>query len=218
MSIENLDFKTGKRVSIELGTQLQIRIEGVDYNLSSTLIGMEPDNYLIIKAPGSMLAVAKQKLFRRCKIIVRYLYKGSVFGFKSELIEDIYNPLKLLFVEYPEIIEEHNLRSGERVNCVLPIKIEISNTVSSGVILDICREGCCCVIRKADQDKEIASIQIDQQIALICQFPQIDGEHKVSGKVRSIRRDKKQITLGIIFDGIGPKIEDIIAQYIITIK
>ncbi len=218
MKIEDLDFNTGKRISIELGTQLQIRIDGVDSNFKSTLIGIEPDKYLIINAPVTMLPYGRHKFFRGNKIIVRYLYKGTVFGFQSELVEDIYTPLKLLFVKYPEIIEEHNLRSGERIDCFLPIKIKIKNEERDGVILDINKGGCCCVAKKAVEDKELSSVQIDEQVTLMCQFPQIEGEQVVLGKVKNIRRDKKQMTLGIIFHEIKPEIEDIIDQYILALK
>jgi len=218
MKIEDFDFNTGKRISIELGTRLQIRIDGVDINYTSTLIGMETGKYLIIDAPVNMLTLARHKLFRGSKILVRYLHKGSVFGFKSELIEDIYTPLKLLFLEYPEIIEVHNLRSGPRIDCVLPVRIKINDEERTGIISDINKEGCCCVAKKTEEDKNLSSVQIDEQVTLMCQFPQVDGERALLGKVKNIRRDSKQMTLGIIFNGIGPEIEEIIAQYILAIK
>lgn len=218
MNIEDFSFDTGKRISIELGTQLHIRIEGIDINFVSTLIGMEPDKYLIVNAPVALLGYARQKMVRGSKIIVRYLYKGSAFGFKSELIEDIHTPLKLLFVAYPEIIEVHNLRSGDRIDCILPIKIKINNDDRNGVILDINKDGCCCLARKAEEDKELTSVQIDEQVTLMFQFPQIEGEYAILGKVKNIRMDKKQMTLGIVFIEIKPEIESIIEKYIFAIK
>ncbi len=218
MNIEDFDFNTGKRISIEIGTRLQIRIDGVDINYTSTLIGMETGKYLIIDAPVNMLTSARHKLFQGSKILVRYLHKGSVFGFKSELIEDIYTPLKLLFLEYPEIIEVHNLRSGQRIDCVLPVRIKINDEERNGIISDINKEGCRCVAKKTEEDKELSSVQIDEQVTLMCQFPRVEGERTIIGKVRNIRRDKKQMILGIIFNGIGPEIEEIIGQYILAIK
>jgi hypothetical protein len=218
MNIEDFDFNTGKRISIEIGTRLQIRIDGVDINYTSTLIGMETGKYLIIDAPVNMLTLARHKLFQGSKILVRYLHKGSVFGFKSELIEDIYTPLKLLFLEYPEIIEVHNLRSGQRIDCVLPVRIKINDEERNGIISDINKEGCRCVTKKTEEDKELSSVQIDEQVTLMCQFPRVEGERTIIGKVRNIRRDKKQMILGIIFNGIGPEIEEIIGQYILAIK
>lgn len=211
MKIEDFDFNKERRISIEFGTQLQVEIDGVSFNFKSTLIGIEPNRYLIINAPVTLpYGSIKQKFFRGNKIIVRYLYKGTVFGFQSELIEDIYRPLRLLFVKYPEMIEEHNLRSQERIDCFFPVKIKSKSEERDGVILDISNGGCCCVSEKTVNDEELLPIQIDEEVALKFQFPQIEGEQVVLGKVKSIKRDKKQITLGIMFH----EIKDIIIQYI----
>lgn len=219
MKTEDFDFNTGRRISIEHGTQLQIVIGAVDGHFKSTLIGIEPDKYLIIDAPvTSPYCSIAQKLFRGNNITVRYLYKGTVFGFQSELIEDIYVPLKLLFVKYPELIAEHNLRSRERLDCFLPVKIKIKSEERDGVIIDINEVGCCCTYKKAIKDKILLPVEIDEQIALRCQFPQIDGEQLVLGKVKSIRRDKERMTLGILFHEIEPQIKDIIVQYIYAIN
>ncbi|RPH52100.1 MAG: flagellar brake protein [Desulfobacteraceae bacterium] len=218
MKIKDFKFNTGKRISIEIGTQLQIQIDGVAFQYISTLIGMEPDKYLIINAPMALLGYARHKLYIGSKIVVRYLYKGSTFGFKSKLIDGLYEPLKLLFVGYPEVIEEYNLRSGERIDCVIPIKIKINNDKIDGVIVDINEMGCCCVAIKGDEDKELSFVQIDEQATLMCQFPQIEGEHAILGKIRNIRRDKKQMILGIMFHENDPEIENIIGQYILAIK
>jgi c-di-GMP-binding flagellar brake protein YcgR len=217
MKIEDSDFNTGKRIAIELGTQLQIKIGGVDFNFKCSLIGIKPDKFLIINAPSPYGSI-EHKLFRGNKIIVRYLYKGTVFGFQSELVEDIYAPLKLLFVKYPEIIEEHNLRSQERIDCFLPTKIKIKNEERNGVILNITEVGCFCVFKGAVKGKESLSVQIDEQVTLRCQFPEIGDEQVFSGKIKNITGDKKQMTLGILFHEIEPEIEDIIVQYILAIK
>ena len=124
----------------------------------------------------------------------------------------------MLFLEYPEIIEVHNLRSGPRIDCVLPVRIKINDEERTGIISDINKEGCCCVAKKTEEDKKLSSVQIDEQVTLMCQFPHIEGERAIVGKVKNIRRDSKQMTLGIIFNGIGPEIEEIIGQYILVIK
>jgi len=222
MNVENIDyFDTGKRISIELGTQLQIEIEGVAFRFKSVLIGMEPDEYLIIKTPmvpsDAPFSNIKHKLSRGSQIVVRYLYKGTVFGFQSKLIEAIFTPLRLLFIEYPNIIEHYNLRSQDRVDCFLPAKIKIKEEEKHGLILDISKKGCRYRI-KALKDEGLPSIQLDEQITLRCQFPGIEDEQVFSGKVRNINRDKEETTLGIEFHEIAPEFQNIIAQYILNIK
>ncbi len=117
---------TGKRISIELGTQLEIEIEGVPTRFKSSLVGIEHDEYLIIKEPEAALyEILRNKLFRGNQIVVRYLCKGTLFGFRSQLVQATSTPIRLLFVEYPKTIEVYDLRSHERIDCFFPAKIKI---------------------------------------------------------------------------------------------
>lgn len=219
MEIEDFQFNTGRRIAIEPGTALQMKIEGVDFALKSTLIGIDSDKYLVINVPtNSLYGSIKHKYFKGTRIVIRYVYEGTVFGFQSELIEDLYAPLKLLFVKYPEIIEDHNLRSMERVDCYLPTTVKINEEAIEGVTLDINKKGCLCVFKGKAKSEELLAIQIDEPITLRYQFPKIEDEQLAVGKVKSIQKDKKQMTLGIIFHEIGPEVEDIIDQYIRSIK
>jgi hypothetical protein len=220
MDIELLDFDGGKRVSIELGTHLQFVVEGVTGNFKSHLIGMEPDRYLIIKAPLSTpYGSIRHKLFRGNKVIVRYLYKGTVFGFQGELVEDVYAPLRLLFLRYPKIIEEHNLRSSERVSCLLPIRarFEDGDEDIDGFITDLSESGCCSVYKKVKGVK-LPSVDIDDHLTVLCQFPKSDNEQLIPGRIKDIKSDKDHLSLGIMFEGIDLRLRNIIVQYITAIK
>lgn len=218
-NLENVDhFYIGKRILLELGTQLQIEIEGVASRLKRTLVGMEPDNYLIIKTPGDPpFGSIKHKLFRRSQFTVRYLYRGTVFGFQSKLIEAISIPTRLLFLEYPNIVENCDLRFHERIDCLLPAKIKIKDEENHGAILDISERGCRYLI-KALKGEKLPSVRIDEQITLRCQFPGIESEQVGTGKVRTMKMDERETDLGIEFHEIGPEVQNIIVQYISTAK
>jgi len=222
MEAENVDYLAmGRRILIELGSQLQIEIEGVAFRFKSVLVGMESDEYLIIKTPmvpsDAPFSSIKQKLFQGTQIIVRYIYKGTVFGFQSKLIESISTPVRLLFVEYPKIVENYDLRSQERTDCFLPAKIKIMDKEEHGAILDISEKGCRCLI-KALKDEKLPSAQIDEQVTLTCQFPGIGGEQVVLGNVKNISRDKQEMILGIAFHEIAARVKDIIDRYLSNIK
>ena len=211
-------FDTGKRISIELGTQLEIEIEGVPTRIKSSLVGIEPDKYLIIKAPEAALPDSiKNKLFRGNQIVVRYLCKGTLFGFRSQLVQVTSTPIRLLFVEYPKTIEAHDLRSHERIDCFLPAKIEIKDEVKNGLILDISEGGCRYLIKSSEGEK-LPSVHLYELISLRCQFPGTESEQVVSGEVRNVGMDKQKAVLGIQFHEIAPGLQNIIAQYISTVK
>ncbi|OPZ60943.1 MAG: hypothetical protein BWY87_00156 [Deltaproteobacteria bacterium ADurb.Bin510] len=52
MDKEGLDyFNFGKRISLEVGVDVHLKLNGVGFPLQSTVVGMEADEYLIIKSP-----------------------------------------------------------------------------------------------------------------------------------------------------------------------
>lgn len=218
---EGNNLETEKRVSIEVGGQLQVEIKGIPSRYQTIFVGMELDEYLIIKEPvfphKLRISGIKHKLFPGNEITVRYIYKGSVFGFQTKLIEALYTPKRLLFLEYPKVIEKHDLRLTKRIDCYLPAITKIKDQETQGIILDINAKGCRCLI-KAAKNMKLPVVQNDDQIALRCHFPGNPDEQMVSGTVKNITKDSKKTTLGIQFHEMTVELHSIIEQYISTVK
>ena len=206
-----------KDIFIKLGTQVRIEIGGVATRLKGTLVGIEEGDYLIIKVHNAIFAGIEDRLFQGNHIIVRYIDDGTVSGFSSKLIEAILTPIKLLYIEHPKTIENFDLRSQERVDCYLPASITIGDEERQGAILDISERGCCYLIRPRNGER-LLSVQIDEHITVRCQFPGIEGEQRISGKVRNFSMDMQETALRIEFYEIAPKLQHTIAHYISTAR
>lgn len=93
-------------MAINIGTQFQLDISGIDKRLFSELVGMEEGKFLIVKMPeeyhqknmGSFVSNKKE-------IVVRYLENGVVYGFETYIMKAIYDPSELLFIDFPIKIE-----------------------------------------------------------------------------------------------------------------
>ena len=219
---EEIDYSGAeKHVNIEVGGQLQVEIKGIPSRYQTTFIGMELNEYLIIKEPAFphkiRISGFKHKLFPGNEITVRYIYKGSVFGFQTKLIEALYTPKRLLLIEYPQAIEKHDLRSTKRIDCYLPAITKIKDIETQGIISDINENGCRCLI-KAAENMKLPIVQNDDQISLRCYFPGNPDEQVVSGLVKNIKRKSQKMTLGIQFDEMTVELNSIIEQYISTVK
>ena len=138
MDKEGLDyFNFGKRIALEVGVDIHLKLDGVGFPIQSTVVGMEADEYLIIKSPKAFVAI-KHKCVPGSEMIVRYLYKGTVYGFQTKLIEYITSPTKLFFLDYPRIIEHHDLRQEKRFpchlrpasSCATPVRLRASSRTS----------------------------------------------------------------------------------------
>lgn len=209
-------FEYGKRICMEIGTPIQFKMEGVGFSLQSIIVGMDLDEYLIIKIPAQYTNI-KHKLVQGVDIVVRYLYQGTVYGFQTKLIEIISRPVKLLFLEYPKIIEHYDLRSQKRAESLFPAAIRIKDKTNHGAIIDVSKNGCRCHILNSKQET-LPPVQIDDEIVLKCKFPGVQGDREVFGKVKNIKRSRKELIVGVEFLGLELEIHDLISQYIYAVE
>jgi flagellar protein YcgR len=98
-------IKAANQAIADVGTQFQIEIEGVPTRFKTTLVGMDPDKCLLVKAPKITGDDKSDKeLAVGDNVIVRYLYNGAVLGFQSKLIDSI-----KLFCRFPGITGEYEI-------------------------------------------------------------------------------------------------------------
>lgn len=203
----------GTRLRIELGNQLLIQIEPDEARLKATLVGLEPAEYLILRVPG--LAQLQKRLQAGSEIIGRYAHCGMVYGFKAGVLGYILQPFRLLFVSYPRVVENINLRRSPRIDCFLPGEVTIGETGYHGIITDLSLGGCKFLMKQSDACGLPASVQ-DEAIRLRMQ---LIGEASVDdfiGKIRSISVDaaKGKAFLGIQFTDTGTEAVGHLQKYI----
>lgn len=217
MTIEKVDSVAyEKRICLGLGTQVNVKIDGVEVALTSEFVGMEEKEYLILKFPKPFRFI-KHKLFPGNLITIEYVYRGTIYAFQTRLFDTIDKPIKLLFLEYPKIIQLHDLRSHNRMDCFIPAKIKIGKHAFSGVIMDISDRGCRWHSKELT-DEALAPILSNEKINLICQFPGMVGELEVLGKAKNIKKNKQEKVLGFVFQKGSLEAQKMITQYIFSAK
>lgn len=127
-------------LNITFGCEILIEIEGVGSRIKSTLIGVDPKSYIIIKTPN---VVGIQKcLLAGTFVTVRYLYLGTVYGFRSSILVSVTVPEGLLFLQFPKHIERINLRKHERITCAVPVAFGLGDFNLNGIVSDLSSGGC----------------------------------------------------------------------------
>lgn len=194
---------------MKFGTTLRIQINGSKARLASELIGMEDGKYLIIKMPPIYSVVeASSLIYKGNTISVRYMHKGSVFGFQSNIIDVIINPAKLIFIEYPKIVKDYDLREFTRIDCLLPAKVIISDQIIDGSITNISREGCQFTAKTSQIENNIGLMETNNEIGLSFQLPGVEKELTVTAKHQTISKDKNNISIGVKFIDIDREIKE----------
>jgi hypothetical protein len=188
----------GHRIAVEIGIPVKIELAGIEFALQSTIVGLENNKYIIIKAPEPFQRV-EHKLFKGNDLIVRYLSDGTVYAFQTKVMETIVKPLPLLFLEYPSIIQHHELRVQKRLNCHIPVRAILGEQENIGCILDLAVSGCRCLLR-ATKNKSLLVCDLDNRLELKCIIPGSKEIITLTGTVKNLKRTRKEIDLGINFD------------------
>jgi hypothetical protein len=215
-------FDTHLHLPITIGTELLVEIPELKLRTKSVLIGMENSSYLIMKLSSQDFeaGLADEKAGAG-ELVVRYLFRGSVYGFKTRLLKLLAEPARLAFVSYPSKIEEFTVRNNPRYECILPAETVFGGDQVEVVIVDISLKGCRCVIRTssvASREKLYSSIDIDRPIPLRINLPGREDKLGITGKIRNINKDNDRVIFGVLFDEPEGKSEETLKNFVSLIS
>ena len=203
-----------KPLSIDLNSPLFIQCKGQKERFKSRLVGLSPGDYLIVATPrvpgiGNILATNED-------ILVRYIHRGEVFGFKTYVIGAVTAPFRLTFLAHPASVERINLRKTTRVECYIPTTLTADGRSLAGMILDISTAGCRFSATRQSMGQAPPALETEKVVAL--SFPVLGHEQRaeMSGMVKNIQQDKNRLSLGILFKDLDEasfkRIEDYIQE------
>jgi hypothetical protein len=147
--------------------------------------------------------------------VVRYLYKGVVYGFKSNMISLIEEPIPLMLLSYPEEIEAVALRKHDRINCLIPATVQVDGQSYKGVILDMSL-GRCSFVCTTSPESESSQVQKGVDAALSIQIPGSQSKRTVELGIVNVRREGHKITMGSQFKNLDADASNTIESYIQT--
>ena len=201
---------------MEIGTTLKIQIEGTKTRMTSELIGIETGEYLLIKMPSAQFMGNLSKLlYKGNSIVIRYLHKGTIFGFKTHISHYITTPAKLIFIEYPKRIESHDLRGHKRLDCYLPANVKIMNNTIAGTITDVSKEGCHLIIDQVQVENSLI-LQVGNEIGVSFQLPGVAKKLAVTGKQKNVKKDRDSISIGIEFNNMDIEMQERLYDFLAT--
>lgn len=195
-----LELNKSEGIYIDIGTQVYLEIAGVNFSVTSVFIGMLKDEFMIVTLPKRYKSV-QNKLFTGNKIVVKYLFDGSVFAFQTSVIETITNPIKALALEYPKIVQKRELRIVKRNFVVIPGRVEAKKTEFPIVVFDISKNG---LRFKYNDDKQnMSTLKENDLVRVYCKFPGISEEVGALSVVRNVKREQGQLSIGIEYQNIS---------------
>ncbi|MFC1491932.1 flagellar brake protein [Nitrospinota bacterium] len=185
---------------LPVGTTIQLVDSSRNVKMQSRIIGWEPDQCVMVDQP--IRGSDSVQLQRASPVVVRGIHEGRIMGFESSVLAQVINPFRVLFLSFPEQLEEYNFRKHQRVNAEVeafatrrthdPVALSRSGWTPRGTIRDISPGGC--------EFSFHFRLEKDMPIFISCELPDGSVAENVMGFVRSVRRDLKGNTYGIQFD------------------
>ncbi|MEJ2079271.1 MAG: flagellar brake protein [Acidobacteriota bacterium] len=199
---------------ISLGTQVTIEVEGVEERFKSRMIGIDGERFLILKTPVSTAAGLVQTNFSPGKrIIVRYLHHGTVWGFRSAVLETLAGDFGILFAAYPSEVENFDLRSAQRVEARIPVRVlSEQEEAMEGLIVDLSATGAR-ILCSSDQIKDAVPTP-SSAVTLVARFDTDDEPTTLKCLVRSAQVDSVWTSLGVQYEEPPPEAVASISAYI----
>lgn len=139
-------------LTVGLSLKLSLTLNGQKGMYGSTLLGWKDYAWLVCEWPlqvGPGIDIP-----RGTPCTVSYLYEGKLVGYRTEVRDMLTSPVPLLFIAFPQSVEEMHLRKHSRVSSFEPIVLECvtaerevghgvsSSRVVGGVLQDLSVGGC----------------------------------------------------------------------------
>jgi CheY-like chemotaxis protein/c-di-GMP-binding flagellar brake protein YcgR len=203
----------GKRIPLEIGSQIELEFPHQDAAFESVMVGMLQENYLIVTNPQPFSNL-ENLVGGEQRIVIKYVHKGRGWMFKAQLLKTVESPSQLLFFEYPGVIHYHDLRQAKRSAIFIPSTFQLNEgSEVYGTLVDLSTKGALCQIKHKNENP-LPTIHINTFVLLRCLLPGIKEEQQIMGRVRNMHIDPAETRIGIEFVNLQPHLADTIGQYL----
>lgn len=131
-------FTLGLRMELQLLVNSGVR-------LRAELVGYEKKQYLILRLPSSEPVLPKQMLSHNTGMICRFVVEaeqGRIYAFKSELLNVVSQPQRMLIIRYPMVTQYLSLRADNRNPVHIPVQLENSeHSILNATLVDLSVKG-----------------------------------------------------------------------------
>lgn len=186
----------GKRLNLELGNEVYVKLDDIDYELKMSVMGMQVDELLILRIPKG---VDLQEHLSEGKVMTaRYTQTGTAYKFTSAVLGYVSHPVPFVMLSYPKRLETPNMRKDTRNECLFRAQVRIRDGNYMGVILNMSEGGCKMVLKLSEDDK-LPAIGVGDSLDIQVQSEDKQKTGSMKGVVRNLSMAKGKALLGVQF-------------------
>lgn len=203
--------ETSLRLTLDVGSLMDLRINGFGDVFKAVLIGQAYEEYLLIKT--ALPKDFKNDLQPGATVHMGYHNQGPRYTFESQVLEVIDRPYPLTFITYPTRILMMKKREMPRACCHIPTFVQLDKNTVRGTVTDISSRGCRFVIRLPEN---LMPRQVTLLDDITLSFPLVgrQGLETFHGSVRNTIIDREKISMGIEFMDLNPQLLSCIDDHV----
>ena len=188
-----------KEQTVDLGTLIQVEVGGLNSRLPTHLIGIEPGRYWIVRTPEKILR-GDYPVSAGDELVLRYLWEGTAYAFRAEILSFVNHPDRLMFVTAPRELAELSLRAMERLTALLPAHLNIGGRRLDGALENISKSGCRFTARTSSVEESGA--RPEKSVAVTVEFAVtgLEGVQQLPGAICNVDHPGERWCVGIKFD------------------
>jgi len=201
----------GVHLQLKLDNQVYVRLLCVEKRYEGRIIGVDSFSYFIVqlRLPQDTLA----KLNQNPGAVVQLDAGGTLFGFRSTVLNRISQPAPLLFFSYPDTVERVVLRRNQRVKVSVPGQIHGSFGDHDVIVVDLAPEGCR-VSARSNLNSPLRTAKPGDRILLRCELGVCGRTFMAPMVLRRIDEQRGRISMGGQFVDLTEDNTSMLAEYV----
>lgn len=196
---------------IEVGTPVLLESGANRDRVKGIYVGAVGTQHVIFSVPLTAGIRGRMRVGNR--VTVRYIAKGTVYGFHSTISEFKAEPAPLLFLDYPDRVEEMEIREHSRVDCYFPASIRTKGGgIIEGLIVDISLGGCRLTF-ETDPDAPPPSLDKGSRITADFYILEERNSYTLKAELMHMLKQGNKLCLGLKFE-CEDQFKDLVKEYV----
>ncbi|XPV77920.1 MAG: PilZ domain-containing protein [Desulfovibrio sp.] len=191
--------ESGVKLDIEIGMRAMLQFAFTPIKKQAEVLGRDGYDFIIFKVRLSQSDL--EKLYYTNGIIVQMIRDGVVYGFRTEAITAHASPTTMVYVRWPDIVEQLKLRKNQRYECRVAGGIHSNYGDFECRVIDLNEDGCKMTVRTKASDP-IRKMKPGDDFVISVHFSN-DNIISVPFAVRSISMKSGIMTVGGAFVGLA---------------
>lgn len=185
----------GVQLEVAPGKEVIVRVPGHAHSYRGRIVGFDPYDYLIAKV--RLPSNVRNDLTFGGQLVMKYVHKGTVYGFRAEVHNVITSPAPLVFFGYPDSIEKLDLRQTARHKCSIDAVLHTTDDEVDCLVVNVSESGCKISARAGARDM-LTNTNVDDALIVSMNLGK-EGELKAAVAVKNIVKEKGIVTFGCMF-------------------